>query len=82
MPFRDAWLYIGGLLFLIGFGAEQASIAGVGLVVIILGGVARLWSKHLFDRVTLNRETSETRVFIGEKVPLSVELSNAKLLPL
>ncbi len=82
MPFREAWLVVGVLLFLIGFAAAQPSIAGVGLVIVVLGGVARFWSKHLFDRVTLKRQTAENRVFIGEKVPLSVELANEKLLPL
>ena len=82
MPFREAWLAIGIFLFLIGFAAEQPSVAGVGLVIIVLGWVARFWSKHLFDRVTLSRETPENRVFIGERLPLHVELSNAKALPL
>ena len=82
MPFREAWVAIGLLLFLIGFAAAQPTIAGVGLVIIVLGGVARYWSKHLFDRVTLKREMPESRVFIGERLPLSVELANAKALPL
>lgn len=82
MPFREAWLAVGILLFLIGFAAEQPSIAGVGLVIVVLGWVARFWSKHLFDRVQLHRAMPESRVFIGERLPLEVELSNAKALPL
>lgn len=82
MPFREAWLAVGGLLFIIGFAASQPAIAGVGLVIVVLGWVARFWSRHLFDRVTLKRDTTERRVFIGERIPLAVELSNAKVLPL
>lgn len=82
MPFRDLSLVVGGVLFVAGFAASQPAIASVGLVTIVLGWVARYWSRHLFDRVTLHRKPAETRVFIGEKVPLTVELTNRKPLPL
>ncbi|MCL4240918.1 MAG: DUF58 domain-containing protein [Dehalococcoidia bacterium] len=82
MPFRDLSLVVGGVLFVAGFAASQPEIASVGLVIIVLGWVGRYWSRHLFDRVTLHRKPSETRVFIGEKVPLTVELTNRKPLPL
>ncbi len=82
MPFRDLSLVVGGVLFVAGFAASQPEIASVGLVIIVLGWVGRYWSRHLFDRVTLHRKPAETRVFIGEKVPLTVELTNRKPLPL
>lgn len=82
MPFRDLSLVVGGVLFVAGFAASQPAIASVGLVIIVLGWVGRYWSRHLFDRVTLRRTPAETRVFIGEKVPLNVELTNRKPLPL
>lgn len=82
MPFRDLSLVVGGMLFVAGFAASQPAIASVGLVVIVLGWVGRYWSRHLFDRVTLSREPAETRAFIGEKVPMKVELTNRKPLPL
>jgi uncharacterized protein (DUF58 family) len=82
MPFRDLSLVVGGLLFVAGFAASQPAIASVGLVIVVLGWVGRYWSRHLFDRVTLHRRPAEHRVFIGEKVALSVELTNRKPLPL
>ena len=82
MPFRDLSLVVGGVLFVAGFAASQPEIASVGLVIIVLGWVGRYWSRHLFDRVMLHRKPAETRVFIGEKVPLTVELTNRKPLPL
>jgi uncharacterized protein (DUF58 family) len=82
MPFRDLSLVVGGVLFVAGFAASQPAIASLGLVIIVLGWVGRYWSRHLFDRVTLRRKPAETRVFIGEKVPLAVELTNRKPLPL
>lgn len=82
MPFRDAWLLVGALLVLVGFGASEPAISGVGFVIIIIGGVSRVWSRHLFDRVTLVRRLGEHRAFTGESVRLEVELENRKLLPL
>jgi uncharacterized protein (DUF58 family) len=82
MPFRDAWLYIGGLLVFAGFAAAEPAIAAVGVVIIVLGAVSRYWSRHLFDRVVLKRTLGERRAFIGEDVSLAVELVNRKPLPL
>ncbi len=82
MPFRDAWLLIGGLLVLAGFGAAEPAITGTGFVVILVGGVGRYWGRRLFDGVHLRRTPGERRVFIGEEVALGVELENRKLLPL
>jgi len=82
VPFRDAWLVLGVFLVILGFGAAQPAIGLMGVVIVILGAVARYWSKHLFDRVELKRRTSETRAFLGEEIQIDVELSNRKPLPL
>lgn len=82
MPFRDAWLAVGGLLLLVGFAAAQPAIVVVGLVIIVLGGISRYWSRHIFDRLTFKRGMRERRSFIGEAVTLNVSLENRKPLPL
>ncbi len=82
MPFRGAWLAVGSLLILIGFAAAQPVVAGVGFVVILVGGISRYWSRHLFDRVELRRTLAETRAFVDEPVEMHVELENRKPLPL
>lgn len=82
MPFKEAWLLIGPGLILLGFGTGEPVVTGVGFAVLLLGGVARLWHQHLFDRVTLTRSLSERRAFAGDPVTLTVELENRKLLPL
>ncbi|MEO6398745.1 MAG: DUF58 domain-containing protein [Tepidiformaceae bacterium] len=82
MPFRDGWLPVGILLVFVGFAAGEAAISGVGMVILALGGMARYWSRHLFDRVTLKITASERRAFIGEPVGIGVALENKKPLPL
>lgn len=82
MPFRDAWLVVGGLVVLVGYGAGEPGIAGIGFIVIAIGGVARFWGRHLFDRVELRRRVAQPRAFLDEPVGYEVELENRKLLPL
>lgn len=82
MPFREAWLPVGILLLLIGYGAAQPPIAGVGVVIMVIGGFGRYWHRHLFDRVRFERRLSERRVFVNEPVLLDIELENRKVLPL
>ena len=60
MPFRDAWIIVGLLLVSIGFGTGEPVVAGVGFVVVIIGAVARYWSRHLWDRLEL-RATGTSR---------------------
>jgi uncharacterized protein (DUF58 family) len=82
MPFRDAWLVIGGFLLIVGFAAAQPAIVVVGLVTIVIGGLSRYWSRRLFDRVRFTSTMRERRTFIGESVLMDVHLENEKPLPL
>lgn len=82
MPFRDAWLAIGGLLIFVGYGVAEPAIMAVGFVIVLIGGGARLWGRHLFDRVVFERTTNDRRVFLGETINLSVTLKNSKILPM
>jgi len=82
MPFKDAWLLVGALLVLVGFAASEPVISAVGFVVVIIGGLSRFWSRHVFDRVQLKRTPAEHRAFVDEEVPLAIELVNAKMLPM
>lgn len=82
MPFREAWLIIGGFLLLVGLAASEPIVAGIGLVILVLGAVSRYWSNHLFDRLTMTRRLRERRAFIDDEVMLDVVLTNQKPLPL
>ena len=82
MPFKEAWLLAGAVLALLGFAAGEPVISAVGFVIILVGGVSRFWSKHLFSRVSLVPKLGEHHAFIDEPVKMTVELQNRKLLPM
>jgi uncharacterized protein (DUF58 family) len=82
VPFREAWIAVGLLLVALGFAVGEPVIAAVGFVIIVIGGIARYWHRHLWDRVQLVARLSERRAFSGEEVRLDVTLANRKLLPL
>jgi uncharacterized protein (DUF58 family) len=82
MPFRDAWIPVGALLVFIGLVAGKPLIVAVGLVIVVLGAVARFWSRELFERVTVTARLGERRAFAGEEVSLGLALENRKMLPL
>lgn len=82
MPFRESWILIGGILIVIGYTLAMPTMAGVGFVIFVIGGVSRYWSRHLFDRVSFTRRLNVSRVFIDEPVELEIALRNSKVLPL
>lgn len=82
MPLREFWVFFGVGLTLIGLAAGSTIITSTGLVIFTVGGIARYWSNHLFDRVSLTRSLGERRTFVDEPVNLHVELENRKPLPL
>jgi uncharacterized protein (DUF58 family) len=82
VPLREFWLLFGVGLTLIGLAAGSTIVTATGLVILTVGGIAKYWSTHLFDRVTLTRSLRERRVFVDEPVTFHVELENRKLLPL
>lgn len=82
MPLREFWLLFGIGLGLIGLAAGSTVITATGLVILTVGGIAKYWSTHLFDRVTLMRSLGERRTFVNDPVNFHVEMENKKLLPL
>lgn len=82
MVFRDLWLLAGPVLIGVGAGTGQPMVTGIGVVVLIVGAVSRLWARYLFRRLSVRGRLSETRAFQGEQVELQFEIENRKPLPL
>lgn len=75
------WISLPAFLFLLGVIAGSTPLIGVAVFLFLAGGVAQLWSKHVFDRVSYERYMPENRAFAGETVPVTLRLINDKLLP-
>ena len=82
MVFRDLWLLAGPVLIGVGAGTGQPMVTGIGVVVLIVGTISRLWARYLFRRVRVSSNLSEARAFQGEQVELRIEMENRKPLPL
>ncbi|MDE2668779.1 MAG: DUF58 domain-containing protein [Chloroflexota bacterium] len=82
MVFRDLWLLAGPVLIGVGAGTGQPMVTGIGVVVLIVGAISRLWARYIFRRVNVRSSLSEARAFQGEQVELRFEIENRKPLPL
>ncbi|MCY3504971.1 MAG: DUF58 domain-containing protein [Chloroflexi bacterium] len=82
MVFRDLWLLAGPVLIGVGAGTGQPMVTGIGVVVLIVGAISRLWARYIFRRVRVRSSLGEARAFQGEQVELRFEIENRKPLPL
>ena len=60
----------------------QLAIAVLAAVVLSATGLARVWSRAALARVEYQRSLSESRVFPGEYIKLTLRVNNRKPLPL
>lgn len=79
---RSYWLAATTLLFLVGLAAQENTLIGLAALVFVAGAVARLWSRFSLERLSYSRRLGEERTFVGERVPITLSLSNRKFLPL
>ncbi|MFN2156722.1 MAG: DUF58 domain-containing protein [Anaerolineae bacterium] len=80
--FRRQWWVLLGILLLLGLILHSSLFF---LFVILLGiasGTSALWSRYCLNAVTYRRSFSDNRIFYGEETRLTIEVTNAKPLPL
>ncbi len=80
--FTDAWIVLAVILVLIGTILDIRFLTAAAAIILVAAGVAWLWAQMSLVGVSYERRFSEQRAFLGEKVQLQLEISNAKLLPL
>ena len=79
--FNEAWLAMAILCLLFGLIARQEGLTLLGVLLLFVSLVSRLWKRHTLRRVTYRRRLEPRRAFIGETVELTVTVENHKLLP-
>ena len=82
MVFRQAWVTIALLVTLVGIGLREPSVAAVGILVLLTGGLARAWNRLALERVHYRRVLMSRRAFVGETVEVRFSVTNRKVLPL
>src|SRR5581483_11217959 len=60
----------------------QDNLLALAVLLVVTIPLAWAWQRLAFLRVSYTRRLSETRVFEGERVTLSITVKNAKWLPL
>jgi uncharacterized protein (DUF58 family) len=80
--FSEAWAVLAVLLTLLGVVFNHPFLPAAGLAMIVVALAGRVWSELSFFGLDYRRRLSETRAFLGEKVELTLEVSNRKFLPI
>ncbi len=78
---RSLWAVAAIVLLLVGLASQQAVPAAVGMLVLITGSAAVLWSRLSLERVGYERGWQQHRAFVGEEIEGRFTLRNRKSLP-
>lgn len=76
------WYYISLAIIIVSFLLRQPLLLVIGLLGLLITGMADIWIKYCLHNLRYTRQFSEQRVLFGEEVTLSLSVENAKLLPL
>ncbi|MDP9237749.1 MAG: DUF58 domain-containing protein [Chloroflexota bacterium] len=79
---RDAWPYGAGALIIVGVAAQNGAVAALGFAVLLACGAAMLWARWSLRRLTYERYVPEDHAFTGERLAVTLRMTNRKLLPL
>jgi uncharacterized protein (DUF58 family) len=80
--FTGVWLEFAALMLIFAALFQQPSLLVLASLLLTTIPIAWVWQRVAFWRLTYERQLGEHRVFEGERVTLSLRLSNQKWLPL
>ena len=78
----DAWLFITVLLLILAIVLKQSPLFIVAALFFLASGVARLWSRNVFERLDYHHRISTRKAFWGDSITFEMSLTNRKFLPL
>lgn len=76
------WYYLGAALLLASILFHQPLLLIVGLLFLLVFALTDIWAHYCMQNLHYHRQLSEQRAIFGETITLSVQIDNAKLLPL
>jgi uncharacterized protein (DUF58 family) len=80
--FRRRWWVLLGILLLVGLALRSSLFFLFMILLALASGTSALWSRYCLNAVTYRRSFSDNRIFYGEETRLTIEVTNAKPLPL
>jgi uncharacterized protein (DUF58 family) len=80
--FTEVWLEFAAMLLVFAAILQQPSLLLLASLLLTIVPIAWVWQRLAFWNVTYERKLDETRVFEGERVTMSLRLTNHKWLPL
>lgn len=76
------WLAAGTVILAAGLLARSGPLSTLGLLVLGLVGLSRLWARFALHRLTYERKLSADKCYEGDRVRLEIVVTNRKLLAL
>lgn len=76
------WLPLLAVIFIFGIIFKIPLLAAFTSMLMVVIGLATWWQRHSLDGVTYRRKPHYRRAFPGEKVAMTVEVENRKILPI
>jgi uncharacterized protein (DUF58 family) len=80
--FGRRWWLVLGILLLIGLALRSDAVFLLVALLALSAATSLLWSRYCLTAVTYRRRLSDDRIFYGEEAQLTIEVTNAKPLPL
>ena len=74
--------YAIAVMIIAGLATGTPLVAVLGVALLLVGGAAALWSRWSLRRVSYERHVPEDRAFAGERVPVTLRITNRKPLGL
>lgn len=76
------WWFFMIVLLIVGLVMHYDLLSLFVILLMLASGVALLWSRYCLSNLTYRRKLKYERIFCGEETDLTIELTNAKPLPL
>lgn len=76
------WWFFIAVLVIVGLVMRYNLLVLFSVLLALAAGAAALWSKFCLHGLSYRRKFKSTRIFCGEETDLSIEITNAKPLPL
>jgi uncharacterized protein (DUF58 family) len=80
--FSEAWFWLAGLLMIVGAFTRETGFMALAACLVTVIVVSWLWNRYSLHRLSYRRHFDRQRVFPGETIQMTIEVTNHKFVPL